>query len=338
MLLLFCALMLLWLSILLSRQPGNQYGFQRRFFLPALTPDRTRRLSSNQHYFAGFTASGFYLGNYLANAMLIRIGFGLNDTNLFIVPTPDSQRIAWGMSAIRVDSPVITLYDRLTPAIIRLNTDQKISERVRLKHLQYSMAVELGNGLYVLRTFDEKLRQDVLETDFSGRDSIRRFVPMVQGDGRFSIDGMFASEAGTTRVFYIYFYRNEFNCFDSSFRFLYSARTIDTNRTAKVIVFQDKRKDEIYLSKPPPIVNAKSFVAGDRLFIYSPLKSDNEPQDLPNRRADLDVYSVIDGSYQSTCQLLLPRSGRITDIVAYRGKIFVLQNEILSIYTLPRSV
>jgi len=147
-----------------------------------------------------------------------------------------------------------------------------------------------------------------------------------QIDGLFCTDGMLHYDRATSQMIYVYFYRNQFLCMDTSMNLLFRGNTIDTIGHARIKVARIESENSITLAGPPAIVNRRSYACQNRLFVNSSLMGKNEDPDEFNSNSVIDVYDLgKEGKY--IMSFYLP------DYQGYKMKMFAAsRNEFIAIH------
>jgi hypothetical protein len=154
-----------------------------------------------------------------------------------------------------------------------------------LPHLNY----------YILKLFNRDMKNSLLKLTKSNVTSSYTFED--QGEGIFSSDGVLTESPDGLRLFYIYYYRNQFICLDSNLKLIYKGKTIDTISHAQIKVGTINSLHEKTLASPPIFVNKRSSANNEYLFVHSALIADNEIKETMKGINPIDIYRIKDGKY-----------------------------------------
>jgi len=145
-----------------------------------------------------------------------------------------------------------------------------------------------------------------------------------QVDGQFCTDGMLKYNKEHSRLFYVYYYRNEFLCLDTSMNLQYVAHTIDTTSRAKITVSNIHSEHAATLSSPARVVNNKVHTSGDLLFVYSNLEADNELRSVFLSNMAIDAYTIRDGQYAFSFYIPMPERQKAVEFFVVDKLLYVL--------------
>jgi len=119
-----------------------------------------------------------------------------------------------------------------------------------------------------------------------------------QIDGVFCVGGTMQFDRGLNRLVYVYFYRNQYLVMDSTLCLLGKGNTIDTTTVAKIRIGNIESTNSRTMAAPPLMVNRKSAVYRDWLFVNSSLLARNEHPDALEEARVIDVYSITQRRYR----------------------------------------
>ena len=86
------------------------------------------------------------------------------------------------------------------------------------------------------------------------------------------------------------------------------------------------------MSAPPLIVNKKSKVSKDKLYVLSPLLSKSESKEDFLNNSTIDVYNFTTCMYEYSFQMHGPNNKRLTDFEIKNDKIVALFGNYLVIF------
>ena len=162
---------------------------------------------------------------------------------------------------------------------------------------QFSAVVSLSRNTFILRCVDQNLQNILIKYVGSDRISPSSSLLQKQVDGLFCTDGSLIKVPNKNKIFYTYYYRNQFICTDTNLNLLFRGTTIDTNTFAKIKVSRIRSENQVTLASPPSYVNLQTSANEKFLFIHSALKSDNETVKIQQENSAIDIYSIDDGHY-----------------------------------------
>jgi hypothetical protein len=191
-----------------------------------------------------------------------------------------------------------------------------------LPKLEFFEMVPLDTQSFIIVKYDTVFKQSVfVKADHDKILLKNMFIPRTEGEGIFSIDGMLHKHKDDKSLVYVFYYRNEFVRLDSNLKLIYSAKTIDTNRFAKVKVSKVRSRQTLNLAGPSPYVNRMSSVNKNYLFIYSAAMADNERD---KNGFPIDVYLVDSGSYLGSFYLPAFEEMNLSDFQVLGNKLFAV--------------
>jgi hypothetical protein len=306
---------------------------------PVLEGD-TLNITYNSYYIAGGTPHRVYLGNYISPLHLLEVDLETLDT------TKVSLRVAgimdqkfWSVR-VHVDSPYFFVSDGAVPRIYQGHVDTWEASRFAGDSIYFRGIAPIGWGMFALKTLGGFPRQNVLATLTSDYPTFRftDSVLVKQVDGIFCTDGMLHTDPVSKQLIYVYHYRNDFFVLDTNLVVQLHGQTIDTTSTAKLTVATITSTDEYTLASPPLLVNKRSCVSGQRLFVNSGVLSRNQLRNGFDAGEVIDVYDLRNGEYAFSFYIYnFWENKRMTDVGAYGSRMVVLYGNILRVFSLrPR--
>lgn len=335
-LLLYClsgaVLVILSLSLISNNSNHSSNGFIRLIPPHLAVPEKIHDLRFNSYYLAGGTASRFYLGNHITPQLIADINFGLTDTNVHRLSMPSAGGHFSRSLKIAIDSPIIYLYEGVTPSVVQGTLGDSLLHRYPPK-FHFDLAAPLSPVSAVYRMIDHH-QQHVFIKQLNDSLKITDTILQGQGDGIFSTDGELQAQPTANRVIYIYSYRNQFIVMDTNLKVRFKARTIDTISQVKFKVSTIPSENKITLSSPPTFVNKQSCVSGNYLFIHSALRADNDESSIYDVGSPIDVYSLTNGKY--LCSFFLPdyQKHKIRDFRVFGNTLVALYDHYAYTYQL----
>ncbi len=135
-------------------------------------------------------------------------------------------------------------------------------------------------------------------------------------------------------LIYLYYYRNEFICLDTNLNLLYKGSTIDTISKAQIKIVEIRSEKISTFAERPLIVNRKSCISRGWLFVNSGLKANNEERQSFDQLAVIDLYSLIDGTYQFSFYMPDPITKKMRDFIVVEKTLIALYDNYIAAYDL----
>jgi len=327
-------ILLLAISIFNGSNKGlRTNGFRRSFIgQKILNQKMTLFLIHNSYYIAGVEGHNIYLGNYSQPNRLLMYNIITSDTQRIRLDIPhNKRRLAWKSIKISIDSANLFVAEGITPMILKKpllgNRYENFDSDIRFNDFQ-----PINSNSFVCRSYDVN-SQNLLVKDYKNSKGARRksYYLERQVDGFFCTDGILLFNHKKDQIFYVYFYRNQFICLDTSLSVLYKGKTIDSISHANIkignISSQNKR---VLLSSQS--VNKHAFTDGDFMFIHSDLIADNERVDLFDRNSVIDVYSLDRHAYLHSFYLPNYNNKAIREFRVVEDLVVVMYDRYLSVY------
>ena len=288
---------ILLLSLMLNnRENSVKNNFERVFHSNKVKLKGDLDLKYNSFYLAGMSTNNIYLGNPTAPALIIKTNYQLTDSiHLRIVFTGEYQ---YTYLSLRVDPPNFYLMDGVAPLTLKGNLSDLKAEPLMKDTLYFVDYEPISPNSFTIRSYSPRFGKYVLAKKRTDT-LIEKYVSDLlekQIEGLFCTDGMLHYDKKTSRLVYVYYYRNQFISMDSSLNLKYRGNTIDTVSQANIKV-ATVEEGETMMAAPPLFVNKNSFVSDDLLYIHSGLIADNENNELFKQNAVIDVYSLEGGVY-----------------------------------------
>jgi len=315
-------------------------NFVRKLPFHALGPSKLIDLKYNNFYFAGASDTRVFLGNANAPRYVFSTDASLKDT-LLIKLSAQSREFFVKSPRIGVNNDRIYLFDGATPSIYQSKAEPGavLRQTGGNDQIYFTQAIALSESSFAIRTFDGFTRQHVLARKII-TDNVPRLEPaqgilQKQVDGIFCTDGMFLYDREMARLIYLYHYRNEFICMDTSMKVLYRAHTIDTTTHARIKVGAIASNNSITMAAPANTVNRLSCVYKKWLFVNSNLTADNENKEASHQSSVVDIYNLEDnGAYLFSIYLFNIAGERMQSFGVAHGKIFAIHSHYLVNYAL----
>ena len=318
-------------------KPKVKNGFNRLFIsTEPLSHTRVMDIEFNSYYIAGLSKKDIYLGNFTATTHLLITDYNLKDTHRVELNIPDDKKLAWGILRTKVDSPYIFIMEGRTPTVFQGLIGKYQYKSSNLNYIPFDKSIPTTISKFVLRSYDTTLKQNILLNAMmvdinNGRET---YVLDKQVDGIFCTDGMLKYSHDLSQIIYIYYYKNKFVGLDTNLNVLYHGKTIDTVSQVNLKTDTIKSENKTILTNPPVIVNKESAVYADRLFIHSKLIADNEQRMKFEKNSVIDVYSLIDHSYEFSFYLPKYNDEKLLEFRVYEDNLISINKNYLLVYNL----
>jgi hypothetical protein len=120
---------------------------------------------------------------------------------------------------------------------------------------------------------------------------------------------------------------------DTGLQLISKATTIDTNSTAKIKVATIHSTQSRVFQTPPLVVNDKSSVYGNYLFVNSALLSNNEADDALDAASVIDVYDLTKQQYLLSFYIFDHHTGeKLSEFRVSGNKLIALFSTHLQVY------
>jgi hypothetical protein len=235
-----------------------------------------------------------------------------------------------------MDTAYVYLFDGLKPAVL-YGSLNNINLTTINKTPFFNGSLPINRSSYILRVVSKKHENLLVKENINGLSIHIKAAPQLlqkQIDGIFSTDGILTNVPNSSKIFYIYYYRNQFICADTNLNLLYRGKTIDTVSQAKIKVGKIISENQYTLSSPPKYVNEHACANKHWLFIHSVLKADNESNEVIEKASIIDVYSVNDGQYQFSFYLRDFKGNKMRDFKVFGNTLVALFGHYLYTYQL----
>jgi len=334
-LLAFFAVAIVWgLAYSAGKYKRLPNGFTRRGPQQRATPLHSLDLGYNSFYIAGISGDKIFLGNSTAPLTVL-----VTDSLFSKIDTVHITGMDVLMSGkLTIDSGHFFLTDRKQRAIYTGDiSNWQVTAKMHTRSF-FDVAIFLSRHTLIVRTFKESVAEYTLAKE-NTTDTSLSFFPSIlqkQGDGVFSNDGMLQYDARSSKLVYIYFYRNEFIVLDTNLTVLSRHHTIDTCSTAKIEVSPVLSEHALVISKNPDPVNRKSCVFNNKIYILSSLAADNENYDSFAEQNVADIYSLQTGKYMRTIYLPVHKGQKIKNMrLLGEGTLVAISGDYLVSYRVP---
>lgn len=275
-------------------------SFLRLFPSLPMRESKSFDLKFNSYYLAGSTAHRAYLANYVSPLHLLVIDILRSDTQHVSLKVKGIMDQKFWAVRVKVDSPDFFVADGAVPRIYKGSVKNWTADRFAYDQ-EYFLDYELmKSGSIAITSLNKSGNQSMLgmiSTD-SPHYQFKRDLLVKQVDGIFCVGGTMHFDRDLNRLVYVYFYRNQYLVMDSTLRLVGKGNTIDTTTVAKIKIAGIESSNSRTMAAPPLMVNCKSAVYRDWLFVDSRLLARNEHPDALKEARVIDVYSIAQRRYR----------------------------------------
>lgn len=323
-------MLVLYTGYVIDVKPSG--GFVRNIVTNVLTDSIIVGLPFNSYYLAGNAGGKIYLGNETAPLHMLSLTERKLVSARIDAPDPKPH-----VSHIVVDSPFFYLED-LERYTIRAGSLASLNvEHPAVQSAFFSEVIPLSPNSVVQRTISDEAKEYALSKLTLRSHTYQHNLLQKQVDGLFCTDGMLTYDKAKHNFIYVYFYRNEFICTDTSLNLQFRNNTVDTISRARIDVANLTTEDARILSTPPFVVNRRSTVFSNTLFINSSITSDSESTDVMKHNSIIDVYDLgNEGAYLYSFYLPHFRGHQMKQFAVYGNNLFSIHDRFLIKYRLRR--
>jgi len=321
------------ISNLGSNKGGN--GFARRMLSPIVRPISHIDLGDNNYYIFSARPGKMYLGNFVKTNFVLQID-RLKDTVFRIFTFPSGLKFIPRALIFRMDDEEIYSIETGTGSLFYFPTSDRseISVFPNAHPIYAYDGVAIGNRSKILKTYDlQKKGTIICKYSTDGKFlCINQEIIKNQLDGIISTDGMLRYNDETGLLYYIYYYRNQFICFDTNLHKIYEANTLDTNSFAKVTLTRVRSGDYTTFSAPPPLVNQNSCLYDSSLYIQSRIIGNLEVRHVFDQHSVIDAYNAKSGRYEQSFYVPLYKGKKVKSFQIDRNLLITIQGSYLVVY------
>ena len=306
--------------------------FTRNYKSVNLSTMASLDLTYTSFYIAGVSKNNIYLGNVSSPLYILKYNLTAQDTQQFYINTSLSRSLK--SATITIDSPNFCIQDIVSRQLVSGDLNDTTQIHIIEKNIFFAEAISLSKQSNILRTLKNESKEYALaKTSVSG-DAIDKNESLLekQVEGLFSTDGMLHYSKEYNTLLYLYYYRNEFICIDTNLQLVARCHTIDSNTHAKIKISKISSKNQITMSAPPLIVNKKSRIDENKLYVLSPLLSKNESKQYFLNNSTIDVYNFTTCTYEYSFQIHDYRNKKMSDFEIKDNKVIAIFGNHLVIY------
>jgi hypothetical protein len=331
------SLLVIVVLYLVSDKLNHQHNAFTRLFPPhPVTFEKVIDVQYNSYYIAGSTPHHFYLSNFTAPLHLLSLNTVSADTQHVRITIKDAGLQQFKSIRLRVDSPFFYMMDGVKPALLKGRVGQWHASRYMYDSAYFTEAVPIGPASFAIRSVSRRTHGYILSKESNTHPYVQADTTLLvkQVDGLFCIDGMMHFNRDRNMLVYLYYYRNQFVCMDTSLNLLYRGNTIDTVSRAQIKVASIRSDHSVTLAAPPLTVNRRSATSGNYLFVNSALQAKNETAKVFNEASVIDVYDLRNGIYRFSFYLPDFNHEKLRDFEVAGNKLVALYDHYAVIHGL----
>jgi uncharacterized membrane protein YphA (DoxX/SURF4 family)/uncharacterized protein YxeA len=312
----------------------NENPFIRRFPHAAAAKVGSTDLRNSNFYVAGTNKNKVYLANRLAPLQILEVDSNLKNKKKYTIHL-DRESFNFRAVEVRINAPYFYVIDGTVPIIYRgLIFDWK-AKIISEGKFYFSDIVFINEKQFVFRTQNPKTRENILGVFKENETPNVKYYPLVlqkQSDGIFDTDGTLQYSDKLHRVLYTYYYRNQYIIADEKLLVEYRANTIDTTTKAKIKVVKIKKSGDFKMGAPPYMVNRRTTVRGNLLFINSRVRGKYEEKDVWNYASVVDVYDIPKRTYVLSFYVFDEEGLKMKNFFAFDSSMYVISGRYLLKY------
>lgn len=324
-----------------ARQPGDiKNGFNRTYRSNYLTILGKKEVGDKNYYIAGITKRNVYLVKFPSRQHVLMANLDLQNSMELKLKVPRSYIPK--LPQVVIDSPYFHIMDSAIPVVLNGSFETHVAHfENKRSNTQLVNMTPISDKSYAGLTYERNVGQYVLAKHSAGQSDLTYADNILkkQLDGLFCTDGMLHYNLRSSKLLFLYYYRNEFIYMDTNFHVLYKGRTIDTTSHAKLAISeidfkQGKDMKLKTLSAPPQVVNNKSCTTDSLLFVNSNLQADNESFENFQNNLVFDVYSLDTGTYQYSFYLSNPDKEKLNGFKVTGNVLVAVIGQSVESYTM----
>lgn len=323
-----------------SEKPNHKFNsFLRLFPENPLKSKKTLDIKYNSYYIAGATRESIYFGNIQATRHIIRTNINLSDTQHIALDIEGLDELKFSSITVHIDSPYFYFADGSTPAIFKGSIKNWRAQRYMYDSVYFMESIPINKTSFAIRSISSSSGEITLGKVTNNPPYVKLAPNLLekQIDGKFCKDGTLHYNRGLGWLIYVYRYRNQFICTDTTLNLLYKGNTIDTVSWAKIKVTEIESDKSITMAVPPIIVNRSSCVSGKWLFINSNLLAKNEDKNSFENSSVIDIYNLKDGQYQFSFYIPLHNNKKMREFKVFDTTLIALYDHYAIKYQLDLS-
>lgn len=313
----------------------NSYDFKRNFVTPIRGMHRLDIKFTN-FYFAGKVKDSIYLGNYAATGRLIKTDTLLSTYGRWAIKMDTSDFVNnRGQYTIHLDGGNFYMFNGAAKSVVKGELSNWKAKPFAISAPYFQEAVSVSPQSMVFRYVSSKTNTNSLRKESLTGSSIENDTVMKkQVDGLFCTSGMLRYASDSQKLIYTYYYRNEVLILDTNLNLIKRMKTIDPIDSARFKTASIKSDQTTVSVSPTLLVNGKSAVWRNYLFIQSALMGKNEDDVTFKKSAVVDVYDLEKYSYVYSFYLPDQDKVAIKSFAVYDGDIYTLSDHYINKFKL----
>lgn len=204
----------------------------------------------------------------------------------------------------------------------------------------FTRAACISNQSFVLRSatvLNNMPDQVFIKANLSDKTIINEnALSRFSGDAGISTDGLLYYDAATNSLVYVYYYSNEYICFDTSLNIRYKKVTIypDTGYHISADGIGPSGNKIFTNIAASRVINWKCDANAGRLYINSPFIADNEVPELFKKNTVIDVYDISKATYLYSFYIPSYKKQKIEGFKVTGNTLLAIYQHDLILYTL----
>lgn len=308
--------------------------FIRRFPQASAAKVGSIDLRNPSYYVAGTDKNKIYLANRLAPLQILKIDSNLKNKKKYTIKL-DRENFKFQAVEVRVTAPYFYVIDGTVPVIYRgLISDWK-AKVISENRFYFSDIVFINEKQAVFRTQNPRTVENIVGVSNSYERKDVKYNPQVlqkQLDGIFDTDGTLQYSTTLHRLIYTYYYRNQYIITNESLVVEHRGNTIDTTTKAKLKVVKIKQSGDTKLGAPPYMVNSRTTVWGNLLFVNSLLRGKYEGSKVWKYATVVDVYDISKQTYVLSFYVYDEEGFRMQNFLASDSALYIISGHYLLKY------
>jgi hypothetical protein len=310
-------------------------GFKRNWAPLSLKVETKILHNGDILYYSGQSAFRYFFTGRISNR-ICWISKDFKRKNFFSLQV-DTNKYSISPFEITVDSPRIFILCSHEHSIIILDSFSAPAHGISLSK-NFDDGIVLSPSTYLLRAEDSsKLNRIFLKVQVpSMKMNYERNISDRTNDLGLSSDGRLIYDSPCGRILYLHYYYNNLFCFDTSLHLIRVGKTLDTvSRNAnKAIVYanQNASNSSAAFTGPLKFINWWGDINGDKLYIYSNLKADNESNVNFRENSVIDVFQLPGLHYVYSFYVPLVNGRRMISFKMIKNELLAFYNNELVVY------
>ncbi|RKS03051.1 MauE/DoxX family redox-associated membrane protein [Flavobacterium sp. 102] len=291
-------------------------------------------LKNTSFYIAGATSDKVYLGNPIAPLQVFEYDRNLSNPKQHTISL-DREGFPFSALQLAVVYPYFFIYDKSVPVIYKgLVSDWKATMACN-KECHFNEIAFINQNEFIIRTQKQKSYDNVL-AKVTIKDSFHlaynTTVLQKQTDGIFDTDGTMHYSPQINKLIYTYHYRNQFISTDQNLNSVKRGNTIDTTTIAKLKIVKNSKSGDTKLAAPPHMVNKRTTVAANLLFVNSMLRGKFEKEEIWKGATAVDIYDITTKEYVLSFYVYNEEEFKMKDFHATKDALYIISGHFLLKY------